>query len=911
MGHRSRLKYEKLATRLKQSRLSQNSWARRLRISKAYLSQMVNGRRLYPSDEVRARLLQQLQAPFHEFFEVESETEKKAWPVSLMDWQRGRIRVRIDHLDPPTTVRPGGSMIHDTLQDIKLSWRTTWKTPEISLAIVLLMALGIGANSTIYSLVHASLLTPLPFPEPHNLVALWESDISSPGSKNSVSPAVFRDWQEQAISFTEIASYHSSPAVLSGSGEPEELQVGITSEEYFRVLGLKPLIGRFFTAEETQPGGNRSILISESFWRERLGSSPEATRQTLRIGGEPAQIIGVVPNSAGFNQHFDLWQPLIFDFDVEGSRGAHYLSVVARLAEKTVLTAARSEMDSIATRMAAQHPKNREEGVTMLPLLESVVGNARVSLLVLWGAVLMILGIACVNAANLILSRSAGRLREVAVRRALGASALRVWRQFIIESLQLSLFGGTLGVVIAFFSLPIVLHLIPTSHPRLQEATLNSGVLLFTLAVSLLTGLLFGLAPAFQSRKQDSWAQLREGSGAIQNSSTTRLRSLLLVAQISLAVVLVIGAGLLTQTLLRLSTVDPGFDASQVLTLRISLPSNRYSEERAAQFFSDLQARTANLPGVQRAGGTAFLPLGGAWTFGFDIVGQPEFPPGQKPNGVFRPVVGDYFQSLGIDLLQGRLFHAQDRTGTPLVVIVNQTLARRFFPDVDPLGQKLAIGYGSGEIQPREIVGVVSDIQQWGLGVNPYPGFYVPHQQVPFRGMTVVLKSEGSSLALAPLVKSRIWELDSELAPSSIETLDSRVAGQTANHRFRTFLVGSFAFLALLLALFGIYGVVSYWVVQRVPEIGLRMALGAGPGQVFNSILRKGIALAGIGLLLGAAVSLAAMQLISGVLDQVGATDPVTYLLVCLAMLSMALGACALPAYRATRIDPVEALKCE
>ncbi len=802
-------------------------------------------------------------------------------------------------------------MLQILVQDIRYGLRVLIGNPGFSLACLLLLALGIGANTTLYSLVHGVLLKPIPLPESSRLVTIWETPLGQPEGRYWVSPANFLDWKEQSRSFQSMAAYEEEAVVLTGFEEPRNLRAVSVSDGFLEALGANPALGRFFSPDEFKPGSDRVVVVSAGLWRTCFGGG-SIKGQKLTLDGNDYQVVGVLAEEGRFPAGGDVWIPLAFDFDVAASRGAHYLKTIARLLPHVEPTRAQEEMDLIGARLRAAYPdKNADEGIAVIPLQEDLVAEVRPTLLILWGSVTLILLIACANAANLFLARSLQRSREIAIRLAIGAARSRIVRQLLTESLLLSLAAGGAGVALAYGSLPVFLAALPFELPRSSSIEIDISVLLYTLGVSVACGIAFGLVPAGRAWGPHLRESLAPIAGASLNRVQSRFRNGLVVFEVALAVTLVISAGLFLRALQHLQAVEPGFDPSRVVSLRLSLPDVRYDAVRKSQFYRLLSEEIETIPGVASAGAVAWLPLGDAWMFSFEVEGQPPAPPANRPSGVFLPISGQYFKTMGIQLLRGREFGSIDRADSPLTIIVNETLVKRFFPNQDPIGRRITIGYGREKPRPREIVGVVGDVKQWGLGAPSPPCFYLPHQQVPFGSMQLVVRSDQATDQLVKSLKSEIWQLDPELALSDVETLSERVHGSTAGSRFRGLLVGSFGLSAALLALFGIYGVISFTSAQRSREIGVRMALGARSRQVVSMVLRQGLLLALAGTILGMALAWAVSGSLSRFLFGIGATDPATYLEAGALMAALATLASYLPARRASQTDPATVLRHE
>ncbi|MEE8587172.1 MAG: ADOP family duplicated permease, partial [Acidobacteriota bacterium] len=894
---RVRLKTERLAQEIARSRMSQNRWAQKLGIQRGHFSQIVNGKRLYLTPRTRHKLLKGLGLSFDDLFELEPPgqgdfSSSSRWPRRRPLFSTESRRMAKAVLDQPPC---GGKPMSDLLQDLRLAARTLSKNPAFTLIVIAVLALGIGANTAIFSIVSGVLLHPLPFPDPDQLVVLWENALDRGLETDTASPANFLDWREQSQVFRNMGAMTQDRMVFSGQGEPERVAGASVSADLLAALGVDPLLGRLFTAQEEVPGQNGVALLSHGFWQRRFGSDPNVEGRVISLNGRPHTLIGVLPPAMRFPEGAEVFVPLVFDFDIPQSRGAHYLQVIARLKPGSSLQQAQAEMNLIASRLQRQYPeRNTGRGVAVRPLHQDLVGDVKRPLLVLQGAAFLVLLITCANVANMLLARSGKRGRETALRLALGAGKARIVRLLLTESLLLALLGGAAGVLLAYAGLEWFLALLPQSLPRADNIQMDYWVLGAALLAALTTGTLFGLAPARQATQTDLQAALQEG--LTTGRKQLRLRGSLVVAEIALALVLVFGAGLLLHSFWQLQAVEPGFQTSKTLALNLSLPDSRYdSEASVAAFYQGLLERVQADPRITSASAVSWLPPGGTWFFVFDIEGREPFARGEKPSGSFRPATFDYLQMMGIPLLQGRYFTQQDDANAPLAVIVNRTLALRFFPDQDPIGQRLLIGYGSGEILPREIVGVVADIKQFGLGRGAPPAYYVPHRQVPFRSMNIVLRTVGDPAPVAELVRSRVRELDPELAVSNIQTLEQRLYSSLSRPRFISLLSGTFAALALILACLGIYGLMSYSVLQRTGEIAVRMALGARRRDVLRMVLRQGALLLLAGLALGSLGAFAVSRLLASSLFQLSPGDPLTVAAVVLLLSLVALAASYFP----------------
>ena len=803
--------------------------------------------------------------------------------------------------------------MYSLLKDLRYGWRLAFKKPAFTLTAVFALALGIGANTAIFSVINAVLLRPLQFAEPDRLVWMWGA-VRDRFSQTSVSPLDFLDYREQNKSFEQIAAAITIPVSfnLTKSGEPLRLRGAVVTTNYFDTLGIKPALGRTFVSEEEQSGRSRVAILSYRLWEERFGADPSVINKTITLDGETYTVVGVMPAKFRFPQTAEIWTPMNFSAYPEmKSRAAHFLNLLGKLKPGVTLTQAQSEMNAISSRLEEQYPNtNTKWYVRLVPLQERIVGDIRPTLMVLLGAVGFVLLIACANVANLLLVNAASRQKEIAIRTALGASRWRIVRQMLAESLILALFGGALGMLLAIWGVDLLPALSAGDLPRANEINIDQKVLGFTLGISLLTGLFFGLAPAWQSSRSNLNESLKEGGrNSSEGIKRHRMRSLLVIIECALAVVLLIGAGLLIKSFIKLQSVDPGFDEKSVLSLRIDLSRAKYQqEEQALNFFEQLQQRVAALPGVEAVGMTTELPLAGQPNDApFYIEGRPPQNLTQSPNADFRRVNHDYFRAMRIPLVKGRYFTEQEVQQTARVAIISSQLARRFFPNEDPIGQRLRIEFMGRE--PFEIVGIVGDIRHRGLNIDLYQTLYLPDLRMVWKNL--VIRTSVEPLSLVAAVRKVVSDIDPDQPLSDIKPMEQWVSESVAQPRFRTLLLGIFAFLALTLSVVGIYGVMSFVVVQRTQEIGIRVALGAQTRDVLKLIIGQGIVLTCIGVAVGLIAALGLTRLMSTLLFQVSAKDPLTFGLIVLLLIAVALLACYIPARRATKVDPIVALRSE
>jgi len=808
------------------------------------------------------------------------------------------------------------------LQDLRYGARMLMKKPGFTLIAVITLALGIGANTAIFSVVNAVLLRPLRYSDPNRLAQVWQNFPQSGANQVPISAPEFLDYKDQNRVFERMAAFRPQGFTLTSGGEPERVLGLRVSADLFPLLGVAPALGRAFLPEEDQLGGPRAVLLSHGFWQRRFGSDTALIGRSLALDGESFTVVGVMPPGFQFppqSLQNDLWANVPFDANDLNRRGWRPLGVIARLKSGVSADQANAELKATAARFPVSGPA---PGAYMVPLQEQVVGRVRRALLVLFGAVSFVLLIACANVANLSLSQAAARQREMAVRAAVGASRARLIRQLLVESLPLALLGGGVGLLLAMWIVDLLVSANPANIPRTNEIGIDLRVLGFTLSVSLLTGVIFGLAPAWQFSKLDLNESLKEGGrGASVSFRRFSLRSLLLVSEVALSLALLIGAGLMINSFARLLRVDPGFDPRGVLTMQIALPQSKYSEiQQRAFFFEQALERIRSLPGVQSAGMTSALPLTGNPDFGFTIEGRTPSAPGDVPQTRWRAISPDYLRTMGILRRRGRYFTGQDHEKATGVAIINETMARRFWPDGDPLGKRIKLGGPQRPYPWMEIVGIVGDVKHDGLDAPVNPEMYMPYAQTPFSQMpaglrfppmTLVARGGSDHASLAAAARAEIKALDKDQPVANIRTLDQLLANSISQQRFYLMLLAFFASISLILAVVGLYGVVSYTVKQRTHEIGVRMAFGARAGDVLRLIIKFGMKLTLIGVVVGLAVALALTRLMKALLFDVSATDPLTFIVIALLLTGVALLACWIPARRAAKADPMVALRVE
>ena len=805
----------------------------------------------------------------------------------------------------------------DTLYlDIRYAVRRLLKNPSFTLVAVITLALGIGANTAIFSVVHGVLLKSLPYPDADRIVRIFHL---SNGQRAVMSGPNFTDVRQRSQTLESAAAVSASRVILTGHGEPVRLDVAYTTAALFDVLRVHPALGRRFTDADNQPGKTRVAVLSHGLWQQQFGSNPAIVGSSLTLDGERHEVVGVMPEGFSFPARRALWLPLEVNEDVlRKQRGAWYLTAIGRARPGVSLEQVRAEVETIGAQLAQQYPDDNEQiGITTAQLHDSMVGDVRATMYVLLGAVGFVLLIACVNVANLLLARAAARESEIAVRTALGAGRGRLVRQLLTESLLLSVAGGLLGLLLAVWAVELLLALEPQGIPRLGEVAMNARVAGFSLLLSIVTGLLFGVFPALHTTRSGLALALKEaGRGALTSRGGSRLRATLVIAEVALAVTLLAGAGLMIRSFSRLAAVDPGFAVRPALTFSLTLPDARYREPaRQATFFDQLLPSLEALPGVQQAAAVSALPFNGNLVISFEIGGRPAVPPAQRPAMQIRAATTKYFAVLGIPLKRGRLFTDDDRMwGTP-VVLITESAARQFFADEDPIGRKITLGMGRGAGTPRaggEVVGVVGDVKDDGLSETPPPTLYLPYRQWPIPSMSVVLASAVPPATLGEAARRAVYSLDGNLPVSNVRSLHEIVARSISQPRFYTTLLAVFAGVAVTLAAIGIFGVLSYAVAQRTREIGIRMALGAYERTVIVLVLRDALVMAGIGLTIGIAAALPLTRaLIATLLYDTPPNDPITFVAVGALLLLIALAAAGIPARRATRVDPIVALRAE
>jgi putative ABC transport system permease protein len=803
------------------------------------------------------------------------------------------------------------------LQDLRYGVRVLRMKPGFTLVAILALALGIGANTAIFSIVNALLVRPLPFENLDRMVAIWEKIPSRNVDRNETAAANYFDWRAQNQVFEHLGAYRWWSVNLTGVDAPERVQGYQVTASFFDMLGVRPADGRGFSPEEERPGQNQVAVLHHGFWQRRFAGDPQIIGKTISLNSVPYTVVGVMPPEFNFPKGGEVLAPLALTPEQSQNRGDHYLLTVGRLRPGVTLERAQAEMDTIARRLEQQYPRtNTGTGVALFPLRSDSVRFYEPALLVLFGAVGCVLLMACANVANLMLARASSRDKEIAIRAALGAGRLRIVRQLLTESLTLAFIGGALGILLALWGTDWIRAMIPAEFAPFiygwKQIGLDLRVLGFTLGLSLLTGLVFGLVPALQASKPDLNTALKEGSRTSAVFSRRRLRSLLVVSEVAISFVLLIGAGLMMKSFAHLMTTDPGFNTESALTMELGLPAAKYREAAPrVAFFEQLLQRIEALPGVEAAGAVNHLPLGGSnSSIGLLIEGAPEPPPGQGIGGRYRVCSPRYFQALGMTLLAGRGFTDQDTADAPLVVIINETMARRFWPKEEPIGKRIRFP-GNPERNPwMQVVGVVRDVKH-ELNLAVTPEFYRPYAQDAWREMNLVARTRTEPMALAAAIRSQVLALDNDQPVFRIRTLEQVRSESVLFQRFSVVILGLFGTLALILVAAGIYGVMSYSVAQRAHEIGIRLALGAQARDVLRLVVGQGLGLTSIGVAIGVAAAFGLTRLMERLLFEVSATDPSVFLVIALLLAAVALVACYLPARRAMKVDPMVALRYE
>jgi putative ABC transport system permease protein len=804
------------------------------------------------------------------------------------------------------------------VEDLRYGLRALARSPSFTLVAVVGLALGIGANSAIFTVMNAVLLRPLPYKEAKQLVLLWQLNRHNGDHEIKASAPDYIDWKEQNSSFQDIAAFNAnsglglnlSGADQRGAGHPERISATSVTGNLFSVLGVTPALGRSFLPDEERPGPAPVCILSDGLWKRRFGSDPKILGKALTLNGEMWTVVGVMPAGFRFPQSVDLWVPAMVRSTARTKHAQHYLGVIARLKPGLSLDHAQAELDSLARRMELQYPEtNAGLGIRLVPLRTQITGNIRPALLVLFGATAFVLLIACTNMANLLLVRATVRQGEMSLRLALGASRPRLVRQLLTESALLGLLGGIFGLILAFVGTRLLLDHSPSNFPRTNEIAVDSRVLAFTLGLSVFTAVIFGVVPALQASKPDLIRTLKVGgSGLTMGQGWQRLRLLLVASEMALALVLLIGASLMIRSFLRLQEVNLGLDPRNVLTMNTTLTVDRYPAPRQIAFYRDVVERIGALPGVTSVGAIDNLPLGGSDVHSFGILGRSAWDPGDEPSGEFSVVTSQYFNAIGIPLTKGRYFTEDNGDEAPRVAIINVAFAARYWPQQDPLGKHITIDF---EREPREIVGVVGNVRHMGLDQQEPLQVYLPHSQIGSAAMYLVVRSTSDPLNLVPSVRAAVEAVDHDQPVYDIQTMEQRLSDSVSPRRFNMLLLGIFAAIALVLAGGGTYGVMSYYVTQQTHDIGIRMAMGADQVRVLTLVVGKGLSILFSALAIGVAVAFVFSRVMSGLLFGISALDLTGIVGASVLLTTVGLLACYIPARRASKVDPIVALRCE
>jgi putative ABC transport system permease protein len=804
-------------------------------------------------------------------------------------------------------------------QDLRYALRTLAKEPGFTVVAVLTLALGIGANTAIFSLIDSVLLNPLPYKNPASLVSIVAGNREAGTTGTPVSFTKFQALEQQTKTLESVGAFYQTTMNMTGRGEPEDINVNRVNADFFQALGVAPAMGRDFLTAEDQIGGADVAMLSNAFWRSQLNSDPNVLGKSLSLDGKPTTIVGVLPRSFEFpfqQPQPDVWVPRVFD--IMGLRpeqlrmGAGFLLLIARLSPGQTMAQAQAEADGISETYAKAYPGNADaakHSLDMTSLTDNLVGGVRPSLFVLLGAVGFVLLIACANVASLLLTRATAREKEMSIRQSLGATRARLTRQLLTEGLVLAFAGGAIGVVIASVTMPLLRAGAGNQVPRLDEVHVNGLVLLASFVLCVVTGVVFGLVPAVQVADHDLHGTLKEGRGTASGGSA-RARQAMVIAEVAVALLLVTGAGLLIRSFVNLVRVNPGFDSRGVMTFPVSLPTTKYATlPQRAEFFRQAVEKIKTIPSVESVGVVSYMPMTGAARYVFFC------PEGQVCQGIgkdplisMKQISEGYFAAMGIPLLRGRVFTNADIDGAPQVVIINQTVAGKYFPGQDPIGKTLQ---NSRDRIPLQIVGVVADAKITSLSAPKFEEMYRPHLQAPWMAMTIVVRSNSAPQPLVAAVREKIQSIDPDLAVSGVQSLDHLVSDSVGQPRLLTALVGAFAAFALLLAAIGIYGVMAYSVSHRMREMGIRMALGAAPRDIVRLVVGQGMRLVLAGIVIGFVASLWLTKFLASQLFGTQPKDPATFALVALGLALVALAACLIPARRAMRVDPMVALRYE
>jgi len=836
---------------------------------------------------------------------------------------RRQALIRLGGLEPVKEAlrdRQGLPFFETFAQDVRFALRMLRKNPVFTAVVVLTLTLGIGVNTAIFSVVNAVLLRPLPFRDPDRLVTLWQTNIAHNAELDAVSPANFLDWRDDSTAFDGMVAMNYWSFDYTGKGEPEAFTGELVSKDFFQLLGVSPAIGRAFLPEEYEPGKDHVVLLSHGLWQRRFGSDPAIVGQIISLRDQPYLVAGVLPadfHLPWIGKDREVFAPLAFTPQSHQLRTATYLMVLGRLKPQVSLEQARTMLSRTALRLAKEYPtENGSAGATVRPLSEQMTGKIRPLLLLVSGAAGLVLLIGCANVANLLLVRGSQRGRELAIRASLGAARTRMVRQLLTESFVLCAAGCAGGLLLARWALKFILGVQHSGIPRLSETTMDTQVLFFAAGIALLTGLVFGLVPALRISRTDLQSAMRRRTGWSRTAGSRQgLKGFFVISQVALALTLLVGAGLLLRSLVNLLNVDSGYSADHVLALQVYAWARYSTNAQRTVFFQNAVRNLAALPGVEAAGAASSLPLllgGPDESFHFSIEGRP-LRADQQPTAIQTVVTPGYFSALGVPLVRGKLFSEFDTADSPPVVLVNQTLAKRYWPDEDPIGRHIVVQIFTSQGPPVscEIVGIVGDTRQWGPEDHPGAEFFQPHTQVPTGSMAFVVRTAGDPVIRTNEIKRAIWATDAKTTFYEVQTMTNLRDGFLANRRLSLGLLAGFAALALALAAIGIYGVISYTTALRTQEIGIRIALGAQRSSVLGIILAGGMRMVLAGVVAGCLLALLLTRLFASLLYGVGAADPWTFSGVAALLLLVAFAACYLPARRATRVDPLVALRYE
>ena len=893
---------------------------------KTEIRKRLAGLNLSPTRE--AEIIEELSQHLEDAFEAaisQGATEDEAHRTALNELgdllgrELQRSERRVPQNPAPMGTRRKSNFFADAAQDVRYALRMFAKNPAFAGIAIVALALGIGANTAIFSVVDAILLRPLPYKNPQQLVMIWENAAHLGFPKNTPSPANFLDWRKQSTVFEGMAACGEQSFNLTGVGEPERLDGRRVSANLFDVLGVNAIVGRTFVPQEDQPGTKVAIL-NEGLWKRRFGGDAGVIGQAITLNGETYTVVGVVrstiklPSDGKWRDQ--VWVPLAFSSEEAASRGNHFLEVIARMRHGATLAQAQAEMQTIMARLAKEYPVyNMRIGAVVRPLHDEIVGDIKPALLILLGAVVFVLLIACANVANLLLARAAVRQKEIGLRLALGADRARLTKQLLVESVLLSLLAGIAGLGLAYAGLNVLTRFVPPEVMQVDTIAINGKVLVFTLLVAIVTGLIFGLAPATQTSHLDLNDTLKEsGRDSGSGGRGKRLRSTLVVAEVAVSFILLIGAGLLINSFMHLRNLDPGFRADHLLTATVDLSEVKYPDTpRRVAFFDEVLRRIRALPGVQSAAAAGNLPfVYHGDSMNMAVEGIPDPPADQWPDVIYRMVGPGYFSTMEIPLVRGRDYNDQDTLDTTPGVIISEMTAKHYWPNQDPIGKRLKPGESTSDRPWRTVIGVVKDVRQNDFIAPPKMQMYLSLQQM--KSMTanaLVVRTTVDPLSLASAVRNAVWSVDKDQPVANIELMEHIVAGAVARQRFSMLLLGIFAALALVLAAVGIYGVMSYSVAQQTREIGIRIALGARRSDVLAMTVKNGLKLVATGLVFGLMIAFGLTRVMATLLFGISATDPITFMTIALVLLAVATLASYIPALRATRVDPMIALRAQ